>query len=366
VDGAQRAEEGWHAAHRNNYGIERWETLHIALHRDVEHLCFLNPFLPAEAQARIQSLYKLVPTTVLGAFTFELPAEPQGLLRTADNCDEHNVLVEVPPHEQDPESSRLSPFFFSGGANVILAHALNVCESDSVLEMYASPGGKSVVLAAAMFAKAVGQEHVWPAVRGKLVCNEVSKPKSTRLQKTLRDYLPPALFDTGHQYGAHVVFTSAEPGTSSNSMERNGPYDKILLSAPCVCDRTLLRGDGVEMSKWSAGKVKVSADRQLKLMYNALWQLREGGLLVYSSTSLSPAECDGVVESLLMKSRRVFVLELLPLEEDLCRMVPAVAAEHTDWGTRILPDKTPFGPIYFSRIRLIKRIHESVRQVPHI
>lgn len=363
---AQRAEDGWHAAHTVNYGSARWQTLHESLHRDVEHLCFLNPFLPAEAQVRLKAAHKLEQTSVLGAFSFDIPEDPAVQLRTTDSSNEHTIFVEVPSPAQDPENCGLAPFLFMDGASVIVALSLQVCDSDKVLEVCAAPGGTASILASVMFAKTLKKEPGWSDTRGRLVCNETSKSRASRMQKTLRDFLPPALFDAGHQHGTHVLFTSAEAGTPSNSMERNGPYDKILLNAPCVSDRNLRRGDGVELERWSAGKVKVSSERQLKLIHNALWLLKEGGVLLYCTTSLSPAECDGVVEKLLLKTRMSFVLEVLPLEEEFCRMVPGLAAEHTDWGTRILPDKTPFGPIYFSRIRLIKRTHESVQHMPHI
>lgn len=366
MDPAYRGEEGWHEAHRLNYSVERWQCLHESLHRDVEHLCFLNPFLPEEAQARLKQAYKLEATAVPGAFAFDIPEDPTVQLRISDSSDEHSIFVEVPPPAQDPEHSGLAPLLFVDGAHVIVAHALRVCDSDQVLEVCAAPGSSALILASVMFANIVGKEPGWPDTRGRLICNEVSKSKAGKLQKTLRNFLPAAIFDTGHQHGAHVFFTSAEAGTPANSMERNGPYDKILLNAPCVCDRSLRRGDGSELGRWSAGKVKVSAERQLKLLNNALWLLKEGGILLYCTTSLSPLECDGVVESLQLKTRNSFALEVLPLEEEFCRMVPGLAAEHTDWGTRILPDKTPFGPVYFSRIRLIKRIHESVSHIPHI
>lgn len=323
-------------------------------------------FLTAEAQASLRVAYKLEPTAVLGAFAFEIPEDPTLQLHTSDSCNEHSVFVEVPAPSQDPENSGIAPLLFIDGASMIVALALRVCDSDQVLEVSAAPGGTALVLASLMFAKIVGKANSWPDTQGRLCCNEVSKAKASRLQKTLRAFLPSALFDSGHQHGSHVVFTSAEAGTPANSMEQNGPYDKILLNAPCVCDRSLRRGNGSELGRWSAGKVKVSAERQLKLLINALWLLKEGGVLLYSVTSLSPGECDGVVESLLLKTRGSFSLEVLPLEEEFCRMVPGLAAEHTDWGTRILPDKTPFGPVYFSRIRLIKRIHESVAHIPHI
>jgi len=112
--------------------------------------------------------------------------------------------------------------------------------------------------------------------------------------------------------------------------------------------------------------VKVSAKKLLKLATNALWLLREGGVLLYCATSLSPEECDRLIETLMIQTRNHFVLEIIPLEEDIRRMVPGLASEDTDWGTHIFPDRTPFGPAYFSRLRLVKRIHESVENIPHI
>merc|ERR1719284_2261436 len=109
------------------------------------------------------------------------------------------------------------------------------------------------------------------------------------------------------------------------------------------------------MARWSAAATgKVSSERQLKWLSNALWLLKEGGVLLFCSSALAPEECDGVVERLLQKARGSFELEVLPLEEDLCAMIPSMAAEPTEWGTRIMPDRTPYGPVYFSRLRLLR------------
>merc|ERR1712048_1531776 len=109
-------------------------------------------------------------------------------------------------------------------------------------------------------------------------------------------------------------------------MERSGPYDKILLDAPCTADRQLLRGGAGKLDTWSAGMTKVSSERQLKWLFNALWLLKEGGMLVFCTTALAPEECDGVVERLICKASGKFELEVLPLEEFICRMVPSTAA----------------------------------------
>ncbi|CAK0871592.1 unnamed protein product [Prorocentrum cordatum] len=141
-------------------------------------------------------------------------------------------------------------------------------------------------------------------------------------------------------------------GTAVNSMEKYAPYDKILVDAPCNVDRDLLRGRDEKMARWSVGivarisTVKVSAERQLKLLRNALWLLKEGGVLLFCNRALAGGECDEVVEQLLVQERDRFELRVLPVEEEICRMVPNYGGESTGHGMRILPDVGFFGPIY--------------------
>lgn len=212
------------------------------------------------------------------------------------------------------------------------------------------------MLASAMYAKGFLQGR---PLRGKLVCNEASKERAARMQQSMRRFLPAALFEVDTGRGAHIVYTSADVRTQSNSMERNGPYDRILLDAPCTLDRHMLRGVAGTLEDWSAGKTKVSFDRQVKWLNNALWLLKEGGVVLYCTTALSPDECDNVIEAVVRKASGNFVLELLPLEEHILRMVPGLVAEPTEWGTRILPDKSGFGPVYFSRLRVGRRTHQA-------
>ncbi|CAK0871591.1 unnamed protein product [Prorocentrum cordatum] len=127
-------------------------------------------------------------------------------------------------------------------------------------------------------------------------------------------------------------------GTAVNSMEKYAPYDKILVDAPCNVDRDLLRGRDEKMARWSVGivarisTVKVSAERQLKLLRNALWLLKEGGVLLFCNRALAGGECDEVVEQLLVQERDRFELRVLPVEEEICRMVPNYGGESTGHG----------------------------------
>lgn len=354
---ALRGEEGWHVAHAQHFGEERWQELHQALHREVEHLCFLNPFLPEEARARLEREYSLVTTTVPNAYNFEMPEDPTTHYRIEEHADENTIFVEA---ERDAHAvasqNGLAPFFFFEGASAIVAYALGVEEGDQVLDACAAPGGKSLVLASAMYAKGFLEGR---SMAGKLVCNEVSKERAARMQHCMQRFLPPTLFDEDTGRSPHVVITTADVRTPTNSVERHGPYDRILFDAPGTQDRHMLRGKAGTLEEWSAGKTRVSFERQVKWLNNMLWLLKEGGVMLYCTTALSPDEGDAVIEAVVRKAQGNFILELLPLEEHIVRMVPELVAEPTEWGTRIMPDKSGFGPVYFSRLRMMSRTHEA-------
>jgi len=372
---AARGIDGWHRHHAEHFGHERWETIHNSMHRDIEHLCYLNPFLEAGHRSMLEREYGLEATTVPGAYSFDVPQDNclSRQFRAIDHSDEHFIFI-TPENESEEAASAANvalprgppaPFFFIDGAAAIAALALRAHDCDKVLDVCAAPGGKALVLASSMFGSRFGKDPFDPGVRGRLVCNEPSKERASRMQETMRNFLPASLLDPHTACGPHVVFTAADPGTPSNTMERNGPYDKILLDAPCTKDRNLLREqDAGKLHGWSQGTLKVSSSWQLKWLYNVLWLLREGGVLLFCTAALSHDECDGVVERLVRKAQGSFVLEVLPLEQGVCDMVPALAAENTPWGTRILPDRTPFGPLYFSRLRLVRRVHSAVAHLP--
>eukprot|EP00933_Yihiella_yeosuensis_P037214 TRINITY_DN31094_c0_g1_i1.p1 TRINITY_DN31094_c0_g1~~TRINITY_DN31094_c0_g1_i1.p1 ORF type:complete len:377 (-),score=67.15 TRINITY_DN31094_c0_g1_i1:17-1120(-) len=365
---ALREEAGWHAAHGEHFGDERWEELCISMQRDPEHLCYLNPFIPLAEQDVIKRDYCLEETNVPGAYHFRLPEEPESQFAVVDSSDDRALFVSpVRALRDDVEvlgahpSEALAPLHFAEGAMLIIATALQVEEGEMILDGSAFPGTTGLVLAGCNFACRCPRGEPMPHdIQGRIVLNEVNKQKAAKLQETMRLLLPASLFDPGSgcgsQQGPRIIFTSCDIGTTTNSVEKNGPYDKILLGPPCTDDRRLLRGVNGGLTRWSAATSKVSVERQVKWLYNALWLLRDGGMLLFYSVALHPEECDGAIEKLLMKARGKFELEVLPLEESICRIIPGLHGESTGWGTRIMPDKTTFGPLFFSRIRLIKRM----------
>lgn len=373
-----RGEAGWAATNKKVFGEERWAALSKALEAPVTHCCLLNTMLTPEAQEGLVQEYKLKRTTVPLAYSFEIPKEESETYKVVEDdssdvifCDpaandllggaaeEEDggdrlggvTLADLPDRQGYPRKPM--PFYFLDGASVIAALALRPDPEDSILDMCAAPGGKSLVLATQMFQRYCGKD-MFTGAPGKLVCNEFSKSRCRRLQKALNSFLPPQLFQKLQPNGPNISFTCADGTLCSSTMEKAGPFDKILIDAPCSTDRHLKQQGAVAMSRWSTGTPKVNAERQLKLLTNAIWLLKDGGVLLYATCALSPHENDQVVEKFLKKAKKQFELEVLPVEEEVQLWVPMMAAESTDWGVSIMPDKTGYGPLYFARIRKVR------------
>lgn len=363
---ALRQEEGWHATHREHFGHDRWEDLRNALERDHEHMCYVNPFLPEEEKDVIREDYNLTATCIPGAYDFALPAIERQF-PIADASDQRHLFVDRIREERHELELRapgeeLAPFALSEGSTLVVAAALQVEEGDNVLDACAN-GITSLILAGGIFQRCLRAQALPHDLQGRLVCNEVVKSKASRLQQTMHSLLPWRLFDTNASVAGHgprVVFKSVDLATTSNAAERLGPYDKILLGPPCTDDKAMLRGSSPGgLSKWSPAIAKVNAERQLKWLHNSLWLLREGGIVLYFTRALSAEEGDGVIERLFQRVQGLFDLEVMPLEELVAGFVPGLSAEPTDWGARIMPDKTSCGPMFFTRLRLLRRRHQG-------
>ena len=64
--------------------------------------------------------------------------------------------------------------------------------------------------------------------------------------------------------------------------------------------------------------------------------------MLYATRSISPYENDEIIEKVLKKSRAEPVVA--KISEENC--------EKTKFGVQILPDKSDFGPLYVSKLRV--------------
>jgi 16S rRNA (cytosine967-C5)-methyltransferase len=157
-------------------------------------------------------------------------------------------------------------------ASQAVAHLVAADRGNTVLDLCAAPGGKTLLLARA----AGPQGHV---VAADLHANRV---------RAMRERLELASVRNVEM----VVLDGAQP----LSFER--PFDRILVDVPCSGTGTLARHPEIRW-KLHAEDLKDLHDRQSRLLRNALPHLAPDGRLVYSTCSLEPEENEFVVREVL-------------------------------------------------------------------
>jgi 16S rRNA C967 or C1407 C5-methylase (RsmB/RsmF family) len=187
-------------------------------------------------------------------------------------------------------------------------------------DLCSAPGGKALYF---LF-------HAPDKVR--YVANELSAPRRKRLQDNFKSYLPSAQLD-------NIEITSFDAKSwCTRDLEI---FDFILLDAPCSSERHYLQTPSM-MKEWTPTRSKRLAQEQFSLLCSGLILLRPGGQLIYSTCSISPLENDEIINKLL--SKRQTEIKLVGITGDTS------ALELGTGGATILPDRSPFGPIYFSHI----------------
>jgi 16S rRNA (cytosine967-C5)-methyltransferase len=91
-----------------------------------------------------------------------------------------------------------------------------------------------------------------------------------------------------------------------------GPFDAILLDAPCTATGTLRRHPDVAWTK-TLEDVSRLASLQFRLLKKSVELLKPGGRLIYCTCSLEPEEGEHQIASLLKSDNRV---KRLPFNED--------------------------------------------------
>jgi 16S rRNA C967 or C1407 C5-methylase (RsmB/RsmF family) len=200
---------------------------------------------------------------------------------------------------------------------------------ERVLDLCAAPGGKAVV--------AIAFSH--PSAEFTL--NERSRERFFRLRKVIQEYFPEA--------SQKVRFFQRPGGIFGKTQAEQ--FDRVLVDAPCSGERFLIANPR-EMAMWKPSRSKRSAQEQYALVTAAFLTLKPGGVLIYSTCSLSALENDGVVERLIDRFEgRIEVTEDLDQALGERGWTCFDPIEKTSKGWIFLPDTSGFGPLYFSVIR---------------
>jgi 16S rRNA (cytosine967-C5)-methyltransferase len=157
-------------------------------------------------------------------------------------------------------------------ASQAVAHLVASDPGNTVLDLCAAPGGKTLLLARA----ASAQGHV--------IAADLHKNRVRAMQER---------FELA---GVRNVETIVLDGAQPLPFER--AFDRILVDVPCSGTGTLARHPEIRW-KLHAEDLKDLHDRQARLLGNALPHLAPGGRLVYSTCSLEPEENEFVVREVL-------------------------------------------------------------------
>ncbi len=153
-------------------------------------------------------------------------------------------------------------------AAALPARLLGDVRGKSVADLCAAPGGKTAQLALA---------------GARVTAVDRSKPRLARLRENLTR-----------------LGLEAEAVVADATLWQAGPFDAILVDAPCSSTGTIRRHPDIPWLKSEADLVKLTA-LQTRLLDHAVTLLKPGGTLVYCTCSLEPEEGGEAVTALLAR-----------------------------------------------------------------
>ncbi len=183
----------------------------------------------------------------------------------------------------------LGCYYLQEPSTMVPAYLLGIDKGDTVLDLCAAPGGKSIDLSL------MGDES------NLIISNDISY---SRLLTEI---------DSVTKMGLNNIVIS------HNDFKKNdlytylyGHFDKIILDAPCS-GSGMFRKDEKMRKDWSYNKVLKQAEIQKELIVMAFDLLKPGGVMCYSTCSYSEEEDEQVIEYL--QSKRECIIEQIPTSE---------------------------------------------------
>lgn len=197
----------------------------------------------------------------------------------------------------DAPATRDGRVYIQNTASLLPVCELNPQPGETVLDLAAAPGGKTLHIADLM------QMH------GVISAVEVVRNRFYRLKENLR---------VG---GAGQVRTYL---TDGRTVGRKTPdrFDRVLLDAPCSSEARFQCSDPKSYQFWSVRKIREQARKQVGLLLAAIAATRPGGEIVYCTCSFSPEENELTVDKALAQTEHS--VELVPFELSLPNFRPGL------------------------------------------
>ena len=222
------------------------------------------------------------------ADTLKAKILPTGSLRLT----EHGQISALPGYDE-------GAWWVQDAGAALPASVLKAMPGETVLDLCAAPGGKTLQLASA---------------GAKVTALDVSDARAVRLRENINR----AKLDV------EVVIADALKWVP------DGMFDAILLDAPCSATGTLRRHPDLGFGK-TGDELETLAPLQAALFDRAVSWLKPGGRLVYCTCSLLPEEGEEQLANALVRNPELTVADVMPEGGD-----PSWKSENG--GLRLRPD----------------------------
>lgn len=207
--------------------------------------------------------------------------------------------------------------------HAMLGSMLATHGNQRILDLCAAPGGKTSLLVAETRAKP----------NTTVVANDLKGRRAQKMHEVLDTLkVPVDKVNIVQKDGRHLP------------AELGGNFDAILVDAECSTDSGVNFGSKDPLKGWSEQRIKRLVRVQQKLAQAAFDGLAPGGVMVYSTCTLSPEENEGVIASLTKKNPSAIVRRVEFTEERSTKPIKKWRGEHfpqdVAHGTlRIFPGK---------------------------
>ncbi len=204
-------------------------------------------------------------------------------------------------------------FFVQDEASQLCVEALDAHDSMRVLDICACPGSKS-------FGTAISMKN-----RGEVIAFDLHKNKLSLIE------------DGAKRLGIDIINTKAQDGRHFLP-ELEESADRVLCDVPCSGFGVLAKKP--ELRYKSPDASRALPDIQLAILENACKYVKAGGVLVYSTCTILPAENEHNIRRFLEKHRE---FSLCPFEAgELCA---------ADGFITLLPDEYPTDGFFIAKLR---------------
>ncbi len=151
--------------------------------------------------------------------------------------------------------------------------AAEIAPGMKILDMCASPGGKSTQAAAGLCGNGI------------IVSNEIDKKRCGVLLSNLE------------RIGVvNYVVTNTDSAALADTYPEF--FDLVVVDAPCSGEG-MMRKNPLAVSEWSMENIELCVRRQREILQNAARTVKKGGRLLYSTCTFAPEENEGQISDFL-------------------------------------------------------------------